>query len=180
MTWTKADERQFAELLFTLGEVMNEPVSPVRAEMYCRLLEDLPFADVRHAVHQYALSARFFPKPADLRDIALGNVDERADLAFAYVQREVRRVGWMGKPSWPDAETERAAMQLYGGWQRLCELLPASGPEMLGTAKLFKAYFTAAAHQDRMQLPSKEEAKQILGDLKTQLEQRKLPTKGLG
>jgi hypothetical protein len=180
MAWTINEKTQFAQVLLMLGEMMNEPVSELRTEMYHRLLEDLPFDAVRSAAHQYAMSARFFPKPADLRDIALGNVEEQAELAWACVQREVRRVGWMGKPQWPDEQTERAALQLYGGWQALCENLPAAGPEMLGTAKLFKSYFCAAGRQDARTLPpSRDEARQALADLKGQLETRNLPTKGL-
>lgn len=183
MAWTLKEKTQFAQLLVALGETMNEPVSELRTEMYHALLDDLPFDTVRVAAHQYALRGRFFPKPADLREIVLGTPEDQAEIAWAYVRREVRRVGWIGTPNWPDEATRRAAMELFGGWRALCENLAESGPEMLGTAKLFKSSFAALARRDAGQAvalpPSREEAQARLADLKTELEQRALPTKGL-
>jgi hypothetical protein len=181
MTWTKKQELDFAELLFSIAQMYDRNITKRGVELYCRLVEDLPFEAVRSAMHQHITTSKFWPLPADIRVIALGNVEEQAELAWAHVRREVRRVGWMGKPEWPDEQTERAAMQLYGGWQALCENLPASGPEMLGTAKLFKAYFVSASRQHKRDVlqATQADAKRVLEDLKTELEKRNLPTKGL-
>ena len=66
--------------------------------------------------------------------MVLGPVEDQADLAWAHVLREVRRVGWNGTLSWPDAATERAALKSYGGgWRTLCEHLPAQGPNCWGS-----------------------------------------------
>lgn len=181
-TWTKREEKQFASLLFAMGEAFNESVSPPRAELYFRALEDLPFASVSGAAREHLKASRFFPKPADLRELVLGKVEDQAEIAWAYLRREVRRVGWMGTPSWPDEATRRAALELFGGWRALCENLPESGPEMLGTAKVFKSSFAAFARREAGPAalpPSREDAQARLAELKTELEARGLPAKGL-
>src|SRR4051812_30643843 len=181
-TWDKREEKQFAALLFAMGEAYNESVSPERVELYCGAMDDLPSDRVMAAARAHLKNSKFFPKPADLRELVIGNVEDQAEIAWTYVRREVRRVGWMGTPQWPDEATRRAAMELFGGWRALCENLPESGPEMLGTAKLFKSSFGAFARRDGTQAelpPSREEAQARLSDLKTQLDKRALPAKGL-
>jgi hypothetical protein len=98
------------------------------------------------------------------------------------MQRLVRDYGWVTAPpleAWPDEATRRAALELYGGWVALCENLPAAGPEMLGTAKLFKAGYAAYARRDDRAValpPSREEARARLHGLKAKLAARGLPT----
>ena len=40
-----------------------------------------------------------------------------------------------------DPRTLRAVNELWGGWRRLCETLPAEGPELVGWIKQFKATY---------------------------------------
>ena len=93
--------------------------------------------------------------------------------------REVRRVGYVGTPPWPDEVTERAALGLFGGsWRTLCEHLPASGPELLGYRKQFCASYGATARQALQGAlpPGRDEATAVLGELKAQLAARGLST----
>lgn len=175
------DRPAFAVLLYGLGEVYNESVSEDRAELYFIALEDLTLEQVRVAAKQFLKGKghQFFPKPADLIEAALGNVDDQAETAWQHVLREIRRVGWVGTPSWPDAATERAALGLFGGgWRTLCEHLPAQGPELLGYRKQFIAGYGAAARAAQQGLlpPSQREAAKALSDLQRALAARGLPT----
>jgi hypothetical protein len=123
-------------------------------------------------------AAVFFPRPAELRSLVVGNVEDRAELAWQATVREVRRVGWTGTPTL-DAVTLRAALGLFGGgWRTLCEHLPASGPELLGYRKSFVAGFGAAVRQQQLGAlpPSRSEAHAALADLKAALKQRGLPS----
>jgi len=178
MSWTDDEVAAFGMLLLAMGEVFNEPVSPMRAELFCRACEDVPFAAMQQAANAHIRTATFFPKPAELRAFVLGRPDDQAELAWQHVLREVKRVGYIGKPTWPDAATEKAALGLFGGgWRTLCEHLPGSGPELLGFRKSFVAVFGAAARQAAAgELPpSRSEAKAVLADLKSQLAARGLP-----
>jgi hypothetical protein len=74
--------------------------------------------------------------------------------------RLVRRVGYVGTTAEGAAGLsrrghERAALELYGGWERLCACLPASGPELLGVAKQFKRRRRVCAtdQRDALALP---------------------------
>lgn len=180
---TELDRKPFGEMLFALGEVFGEAVTATRMEIYFRALADLSLESIRQAANIHARTSKFFPKPVELREAIEGRAEDKAEIAWTHVQRIVRRYGYwwnektQGPIQWPDDATKRAALSLYGNWQALCENLPASGPEMLGTAKLFKAQFAAVVRKDQRELPpSREEAKLRLVDLKAELEKRGLPT----
>ena len=182
---TELDRAPFAELMIGVGEVYGEPVSDARMELYYRALEDLSLDEIRAAANAHVRGSRFFPKPAELREAIDGSAEDRAELAWTSVVALVRRYGYPGvdgrgtAPEFPDEATRRAAMELYGGWRSLCENLPSTGPEMLGTAKLFKASFAAYARRDAvapMLPPSKDEARALLGNVKRELDKRALTT----
>lgn len=178
MPWTKTDERAFLEVLFALGEVYETPVSTIRGEMFMRLVEDLPFEAVKAAAAEHGRRSPFFPKPGDLRVLVEGNLDDRAELGWLAMIREVRRVGYTGKPTWTDPIAQRAAEGLFGSWRRLCESLPADGPELLGYRKQFVALYAATARQAQQGVlpPSRDEARERLDGLKRELQARGLPT----
>lgn len=181
------DRPTFARALYALGETFNEPVSEIRAEAYFDALSDLPVEAVLAAARQAIRTARFFPRPVELREAVDGQVEDRAEAAWTAVLRLVRRYGWPGvdgrgaPPAFPDFATERAALDLYGGWARLCEALPGEGPEMLGVRKAFVASFTAYARRGyRAELPpSRAEARAVLENLTAELKRRSLPTGGM-
>jgi len=179
---TGKDKTAFATLLFALGETFNETVSEVRAQIFFRAMKHLSLREVEAAMDAHVRTSQWFPKPAELLGVAHGGTDDHAELAWVTVQREVGRVGWAGTPTWPNAQTERAAMQLCGGWKALCENLPSGGPELLGYRKQFVALYGALARRDAavgMFLTGPGDTKAALAELKRQLEARKLPTGGL-
>jgi hypothetical protein len=179
---TDADRAAFAKGLFVLGETFKEPVSELRAEAYFDALRDLPLEPVLVGMRAANGSLRFFPRPVEIRELVEGNVADQADTAWAQLLTLVRRVGYTGKPEWADPVLERTAKELYGGWGALCARLPSEGPELLGQAKLFKATYAAYARRasvERLALPSRDDAKQILAHLKRDLDARSLPAPGL-
>lgn len=66
----KTDSASFASILAELGEVYGEQVSPVRARLYFEALRDLTLAEVRAAAAGLVKASHFFPKPADLLELA--------------------------------------------------------------------------------------------------------------
>jgi hypothetical protein len=73
---TDDDRGWFGEQLALLGEVFNEPVSALRAAAYWDALHDLPARAVRAAMHDLVGSARFFPKPVEIREPATQRMRE--------------------------------------------------------------------------------------------------------
>lgn len=179
---THQDRPGFLQVMCALGEAFDTQISDSRLEIYFQALSDLTLEQVREAARAHVQSSRFFPKPVELREAIAGRIEDRADEAWAQLVSMVRRIGYTGKPNWQDPLLERTAKELYGGWSALCSRLPSDGPEMLGQAKLFKATYTAYARRasaDRLALPSKDEAKAVLGNLKRELDARRLPAPGL-
>ncbi len=175
---TNSDRAGFAEFMLGLGETYNEPVSDARQEIYFAALADLPLEAIRHAATVHVRTSKFFPRPSELREAIVGNPEDAAELAWMHVLREVRRVGYMGEPSWPDEATRRAADEMFGGWRALCELLPAGGPELIGHSKQFEAAFAAYARRDLREQailpPGREEAKRLLTNVQAELAKRGL------
>lgn len=155
---TDADRPAFARGLYALGETFNEPVGELRAEAYFDALADLPVDAVLAAMRQAIRTNRFFPRPVEIRDAVTGSGDDQAELAWGAVVSLVRRRGFYNPPSevdWPSEAVQRAALELYGGWQRLCECLPGEGPGLYAAAKQFKATYRAYANRDqRVVLPA--------------------------
>ncbi len=137
---TKSDKPRLARVLAVLAETFNEPVSDVRAEGYYMALADLQIVDIESAAKDALRSCKFFPRPAELRDLAIGSPTDSAELAWLNVQKAVRRVGYYSLPNL-DAATMRAIEAVWGGWQELCSKLPNDGPELLGWAKRFQSAY---------------------------------------
>jgi hypothetical protein len=179
---TTNDRAAFVELMLGLGEAFGETISATRLEVYFSALRDLDVAVLRQAATVHVQTQRFFPRVVELREAIEGRVDDRADLAWVGLLQLVRQVGFWGEPTWMDPVMRRAALELYGGWQALCERLPGSGPELLGAAKIFKATYVAYARREtREQLPAltREEARGRLVSLRDELAARGLPAPGL-
>lgn len=190
---TNADRVPFMELMVGLGETYNEPVSDARMEIYFSAMSDFDIETVRAAANAHARNSKFFPKPAELRELVGGNVEDRAEIAWNAVVGLVRRYGYPGAdgrggaPEFPDEATRRAALELFGGWVALCEQLPGAGsPAFIGTAKQFRALYGAYARRGAALPPGEtgreltaSEAKAALGNLKVALQKRGLPTGSL-
>ena len=67
---TESDMPVFAAALHRLGEVFGEPVSTGRADAYFAALEDLPIEAVLTAARAAIRGSKFFPRPAELRELA--------------------------------------------------------------------------------------------------------------
>jgi len=148
---TNIDALAFGKLMHALGQTFNEPVSEVRVEAYFDALRDLSIETVRQAVRQAIGSCRFFPRPVELRDLVLGTAADNADAAWGEVLREIRRVGYVGTPTFSDARVDRAVKETWGGWSRLCQTLPAEGPELIGWMKQFKSTYGSLSARDTTQ-----------------------------
>lgn len=148
---TENDRPKFAEAMHALGETFNEPVSDIRAEAYFDALRDVPLAQVAVAVRLAIRTCRYFPKPVELREMVTGQSGELADKAWGDVLTQIRRVGYMGTPTFEDGRIEETIRQVWGSWRRLCETLPGEGPELVGWVKQFKSVFASVANRGEIE-----------------------------
>lgn len=151
---TELDRPALAEALLALSETFNEPFSDVKAEAYFTALSDLEIGDVLLAMRHALRVSKFFPRPAEIRESIGGTGEDAADAAWGAVIREVWRVGYIGTPNL-DERTLLAVRQLWGGWVRLCETLPAEGPELVGWIKQFKATYASVGKREERLLTAK-------------------------
>jgi hypothetical protein len=180
---TASDRPAFAELMLGIGEAYGESVSDARMEIYFAALADLSLERLRQAATVHVRASKFFPRVSELREALDGPPEDRAEIAWNATLELVRRVGYWRKPAWPDPVMEIAAMELFGGWQSLCERLPADGPGLTAAAKQFKAAYIAYSRRElrrpALMPPSKEEAARRLASLEEELAARGLPAPGL-
>jgi hypothetical protein len=161
---TPHDRPRLAQFLAVLGEAFGEPVSELRAEAYFVALSDLPM-EALEQIGRQALNAKFFPRPAELRQLAEGTSEHSAELAWLELLGEVRRVGYMGAPALSEATLD-TVRSLWGSWSQLCQTLPGDGPEVLGWAKRFHAAYAATRYRlDVPELVGRAEAKTLLANL---------------
>jgi hypothetical protein len=146
---TDMDRVDFAEAMLILCETFGEPISDLRTEGYFSALSDLPLPSVRAGMNQAMRGCKFFPRPVELRELIEGRAEDAAEAAWGAVLKEIRRVGYIGVPEL-EPRVLRAVNELWGGWRRLCETLPAEGPELVGWIKQFKATYASVARADEV------------------------------
>lgn len=136
---TEDDRAEFARALFVLGETFHEPISDLRAEGYFDAMSDFTLEAAEAAIRAALKTCRFFPRPVELREMVQGDPESNADSAWAEVIRMVQHVGYTRHPIFADSRTMLAVQAVWGSWVRLCETLPAEGPELVGWMKQFKS-----------------------------------------
>jgi hypothetical protein len=141
-----SDRDDFGRVFFVLCETFGEPISDLRTEGYFAALGDFSIDQARAAMNQALRSCKFFPKPVELRELIEGRTDDAAEQAWGAVLGEIRRVGYIGVPAL-EPRALRAVNELWGSWRRLCETLPAEGPELVGWIKQFKATYQGASRE---------------------------------
>lgn len=77
MAWTDAQKDAFFKRLSVLAETLGEPLTPVRLVGYCEALEDVPHAAVMLGLKDAAKACRWFPKPVEVRELALESPEWR-------------------------------------------------------------------------------------------------------
>lgn len=124
-----ADKQKFRELMMIAGEVYNREISKELLKAYFTTMTSLPIQQVSDAMMAHLQdpdSGQFFPKPADLVRHVIGTskkraaeVEDRAAIAWACVEREIRRIGSYGTLALEDKQA-LAAIKAMGGWKDLC------------------------------------------------------------
>lgn len=122
---TRQDLPRLARALALLSEAFSEPVTELRAEAYFIALEDLPIEGVE-GVGRAALNCKFFPRPADLRALIVGDDEDQTEQAWMLFKKAMRQVGSYASIVTMDAALGEAIIACFDGWPEACaaELSP--------------------------------------------------------
>lgn len=114
------DERpRFAAMLALLAETFAEPFSELRVEGYWLALGDLAVDAVEVAIRRAMTEARFFPRPAELRELAGRGVPD-AGLVEGLLVAHLRAPG--GERRAPSDPFLALVVERLGGLRRVVEM----------------------------------------------------------
>ncbi len=114
------DSGEFGRRLTALAEIYDVKLSPPRAALYFEALRDLPFEALAMAMNAAAKGCKFFPRPVELRELAVGDSEDAAEAAWMAFNAAAKRIGYMGSVSVQDAALAEAIVSVFGGWSQAC------------------------------------------------------------
>jgi len=117
---TRDDVPAFATLLDTLAEALDAPVSELRKLAYFDALSDLEFPAVATAVRGLMRTARFFPKPVDIREAVLGDVESIIESEWLALHTAMATVGAYRSLICQNATLGQTIVALFGSWPDAC------------------------------------------------------------
>lgn len=124
------DKDSFTEMMMAASEVYGKEITIPMIRMYFAALGPASIEQVQAAMMAHLQnpdSGQFFPKPADLIKQMTGTtkqqeaaIEDRASLAWACIERDIRRIGSYGTLKLDDKQA-MAAVKAMGGWQSICQ-----------------------------------------------------------
>jgi hypothetical protein len=146
---TAADLPVFTGDLVGLQELLGgPPFSEMKLLLYCDAVNDLPLDALRHAIRAAARTATFFPKPAELRALALGDTADSVEWNWLLFRRAMREHGAYASLATTDPALGATVQAVFGGWPQACAA--EFSPEMwTAKRKEFERVYRAFAQQGR-------------------------------
>lgn len=114
------DGEAFTRLLELVGEITDVSVSAARTTMYFGALKQYDYAIVQAAINQHIATSKYFPKPADLRDIIEGTEAEQDSNRWLALDEAIRKVGVWQSVIVADPVMAEAIIRVWGSWIALC------------------------------------------------------------
>lgn len=123
---TKEHRPEFLRRLVALGEIFDKKLSPQQQALYFEALADLPMDAVVLAMNQATKLCQFFPRPVELRQFALGDSEDHAELAWVTFRKAMKQTGSYASLLVEDAALGEAIVAMFGSWPQACvaELSP--------------------------------------------------------
>lgn len=117
---TDSDRLKFAAYLAGMAEVLNAELSEIKITLYFEALKDLDLEDINRACSYLIQTSKFFPKPAEIREVIHGNAEDRAMIALQQVKQAIAEYGTYKSVSFGDKKIH-AVVKALGGWVALGE-----------------------------------------------------------
>ena len=128
---TNQDRTRFAKAINSAALLFDRTLSDPVIDLYFRALEDLPIESVEAAIMRSIQENTFFPKPAELRQVVLGSVADRAEVAWQAAWAAYQKAGYYDTVLFQDGAIARAIQAVYGGWVQFSEASRTLSPEMI-------------------------------------------------
>jgi hypothetical protein len=125
---TTSDNTEFRNRLVALAEVFDAKIAATRQALYFEALRDLPFERVVYALSQAVRVCKFFPKPAELRALAVGDLEDATEAAWMAFKGAMARAGAYRSLATSNAALGEAIVTVFGSWPAACAL--ELSPEM--------------------------------------------------
>jgi hypothetical protein len=123
------NKREFQEIVLATAELYSTvkkiEVSPVMLKLFFSSLKQYTIEQVSYGFEQHlsdSVDGKFFPKPANIiKHLQTGEIsaEDKAELAWAQVMREIRVTGSYGSLKLDDRQA-MAAVKSLGSWKQLC------------------------------------------------------------
>ena len=124
------DKDTFRDMMMAAGEVYGREITKPLLQMHFAALSHASIEQVQNAMMAHMQnpdSGQFFPKPADIIKQMTGTtkqqdavIEDRAAIAWACIERDIRRIGSYGTLKLDDKQA-MAAVKAMGGWQSICQ-----------------------------------------------------------
>jgi hypothetical protein len=125
------DKRQFQEIVLATAELYSTvkkiEVTPIMLKLFFSSLREFTIEQVSFGFEQHLadpIDGKFFPKPANiikhLKPKEL-TAEEKGELAWAQIEREIRATGSYGKLELDDKQG-LAALKSFTSWKDLCSM----------------------------------------------------------
>jgi hypothetical protein len=122
------DNTEFRNRLVVLAELFDLKLAPTRQALYFEALRDLSFEAVASALNQAAKMCKFFPRPAELRALAVGDVEDATEGAWMAFRKAMTAVGGYASLITTHAVLGETITAVFGSWPDACAL--ELSPEM--------------------------------------------------
>lgn len=120
-----SDKTDFKILMVGVGELYNKEITKPLMRIYFSSLTKYSLDEIERGISEHAVDPKhgtFFPKPADIvrhLQTAVLSAENKAELAWAQVVREIRVTGSYGSLNLDDRQA-MAAIKSLGSWSQLC------------------------------------------------------------
>ena len=149
----QANRTAFDEILTGLAAVYDKPLTDPLINAYWRALDDLSIEELAQAADRAIRSCRFFPKPAELRELIQGTPDDQAQNAWLRFWRAAERIGAYASVKFEDTGLCEAILRTFGSWPEACRATACLSDEMIrAKQKEFAANYRLVSRYSAMRL----------------------------
>lgn len=119
MPWDRQSTRKIEESLLGLAEIWEKKFTKAQLAIYLKALENVPAERVLVAIDRAVSSCKWFPKPAELIEFAVGNLNEAAVHAWNILKDTIAKCGALESVYFEDPRISEM-VEHFGGWVELC------------------------------------------------------------
>jgi hypothetical protein len=145
---TGNDAVGFARLMKGLSVVFDKELPDGLTDIYFRALSEFDFKAVERAVERAITGCKFFPKPAELRELIVGSPEDQGSIAWETAMTAFRKAGYWNSVVFEDGGIGQAIVTVFGGWVGFSEAVHILSDEMIRAKQ--KEFFIAYRNAKRM------------------------------